>query len=309
MEEKEIEKIIHPEKKLWIFLISFVSIATLCIAFPFFIKFRNAEQNNEYININELVEKEKEQFVKIEIEKLPVMLSSTKKEKQLYFVTDTNNNIYVVEMFDETFKKIVETLEKETGKLKSPYEIKGTTKNWEQQIKNTTIVNSYRIYPNKKIQEENFTEYFEEFYISETKRNDRMISLSISIVFFGVFFLILVLGYLIPSLLKTKKTRKNKVLMDELRKELNNLTSTPYKKQRIYLTKNYIVAGLEVIEYKNIKEIFIEEVKKYGATIGKNLVIFNQEDKKIMIGSIAGTSNILEDILKDIEQKQNALIE
>ena len=76
-----------------------------------------------------------------------------------------------------------------------------------------------------------------------------------------------------------------------------------YKKQNIYLTKNYIVSGVEAIRYDEIICGYIEEVKKYGITAGRNLIVETKDNKKHIIGSVVGKNNILVNVLEDIHNK------
>ena len=54
----------------------------------------------------------------------------------------------------------------------------------------------------------------------------------------------------------------------------------PYKKWNIYLTKKYVVSGMQAIKYEDIIWIYIVAVTKYGANIGKNLIIKTKDKKE-----------------------------
>lgn len=54
----------------------------------------------------------------------------------------------------------------------------------------------------------------------------------------------------------------------------------PYKKWHIYLTKNYIVYGIQAIKYEDIVWAYIVQKTKYGKKLGEDLIIYTKENKK-----------------------------
>ena len=95
----------------------------------------------------------------------------------------------------------------------------------------------------------------------------------------------------------------NEVLLEELRTELGNLTDTPYKGQHVYLTRNYVVFGIQAIKYEDIVKGYISKQSTYGIKVGENLMIQTKDGKKYIIASITTNSNILNNILRDIHNK------
>ncbi len=77
---------------------------------------------------------------------LPVFMApETEKDRQFYYVKDVNNHIYIVSITNETFKRIVETLNAETGELDAPYELSGILCAIDQPTADLALSNSYKI--------------------------------------------------------------------------------------------------------------------------------------------------------------------
>ena len=306
MEEKEIEKILSPTKKLIILFIIYLGIAFLLIGLVIFIVFSNREYNTFSLS-NDAVKEG--QHVELESDSLPIFMSETStKDNQFYFIEDVNNHIYIVKLSDRTFHSIIEKLVQENGQFVSPYHIKGVIHHLDAKKKKFIISNSLYVTGKKDVNMDNFSDYFDEFYIQETILNTRMMMICIILCLFSLFFLILALGYILPSILKKQKILSNRELMEDLRIELSNLTETPYKEQHLYLTKKYLISGVQLIKYEDIIFAYTEKESKYGITVGKNLIIQTMDYKKYIVGSIVGTKdNILNNILDDIKSK-NPLI-
>ncbi|MCI8617079.1 MAG: hypothetical protein HFJ60_02330 [Clostridia bacterium] len=248
-------------------------------------------------------EKER-QYVKLDTNSLPILLATNpEKDNYIYYMTDINKNIYIVRLSNETFRKIIEMYNEETGMLNSTYQLKGITNNIDEQTKRLAIMNSYKVVGNKEIDNNNFSEYFGDLYIEEKNVSSRTVTLYTILALTGLFFLIIAFGYLLPSILKSRKMSNNKELVEELRTELGNLTDVPYKEQHVYLTRNYVVFGTQAIKYEDIVRGYILNQRTYGIKVGENLIIQTKDGKKHVIASIITNSNILNDILKDIHSK------
>lgn len=305
MEENEIDKILKPKNKLVLFFIIYIAIALACIGVVFYAKFVNHEE--EALNLSELISNgnEKEgQYVKLDTNSLPILLAANKEgDNYLYYMTDLEENIHIVRLSNETFKKIIEMRNEETGKLNSIYQLKGITSNIDEQTKNLAITNSLKVFGNKEINKDNFSENLGKVYIEEKTVNNRTVTIYTISALAGLFFLIIAFGYLLPAIIKSRKMLGNEVLVEELRTELGNLTDTPYKGQHVYLTRNYVVFGIQAIKYEDIVKGYISKQSTYGIKVGENLMIQTKDRKKYIIASITTNSNILNDILKDIHNK------
>lgn len=305
MEENEIDKILKPKNKLVLFFIIYLAIALACIGVVFYAKIANHEE--EALNLSELISNgnEKEgQYVKLDTNSLPILLAANKEgDNYLYYMTDLEENTYIVRLSNETFQKIIEMRNEESGKLNSIYQLKGITSNIDEQTKNLAITNSLKVFGNKEINKDNFSENLGKVYIEEKTVNNRTVTIYTISALAGLFFLIIAFGYLLPAIIKSRKMLGNEVLVEELRIELGNLTDTPYKGQHVYLTRNYVVFGIQAIKYEDIVKGYISKQSTYGIKVGENLMIQTKDGKKYIIASITTNSNILNNILRDIYNK------
>lgn len=305
MEESEIDKILKPQNKLVAFFIIYLAIALACIGVVFYAKFANDKE--ELLNLSEIVSNEYEeegQYVKLDINSLPILLAANQEgDNYLYYIADTEGKTYIARLSNETFQKIIEMRNEETGMLNSTYQLKGTTKNIDEQTKRLAIQNSIKVFGNKEINNDNFSEYLGKVYIEEKNVSSRAVTLYTISALAGLFFLIISFGYLLPGILKSKKILSNKELVEDLRTELGNLTDIPYKEQHVYLTRKYLVSGIQVIKYEDIVKGYILKQRTYGIKVGENLMIQTKNGSKHIIASVTTNSNILNNILKDIHSK------
>lgn len=131
-----------------------------------------------------------------------------------------------------------------------------------------------------------------------------MVTLYICLALFGLFFLILAIFYILPAIIKSSSTLNDKNLMTNLSIELASLTETPYKKQHVYLTENYVIYGTQAVKYEDIEWAYILVSYSYGIKAGENLNLKIKGNKKhITIASVGPKSNVLDDILNDIQSK------
>lgn len=285
MKEKEINRILNPQRKFAVLFLIYVSIAFIFIGLVLFMKF--TDKKEEPLKLSEFItsDNEKEgQYVEIDIDTLPILITpNSQSEEYFYYVKDINNNTYIVNLSNKTFEDVMELINLETGKLNSIYQIKGITRNIDEQIKNIVLTNSYVILKNHELSFDNFSEYFGEIYIKDSSISERLIILYTISVLFGLFFLILAFGYIIPSMFKARKVSKDIMLLEDLRKELENMTDTPYKKMHIYLTKNYIVSGIQAVRYEDIIWAYILQQYKYGIKAGENLIVHTKDNRKYIV--------------------------
>ncbi len=293
MEEREIEQILNPRKKLMILFLIFLGLAIVLIGVVFFMKFANQEEG---------------QSIQLEIDTPPILMLPALEDKCYYYVIDVNHNSYIVNLSDTTFSKIIETVDRETGKLKNTYQLKGKMNPIDEAIQNLVLLNATKVFEEDELNADNFSDNLGKYYVKEDFVNERMITLYKISALTGVFFLVVAFGYLLPGILKVRKTLKDEDLLEELRTELQNLTDMPYKKQHLYLTRNYVVFGIQAVKYEDIVWAYCVKETSYGINVGENLVVHTKDNQKHIVASIAGMkSDVLKDILADLK-KQNERI-
>ena len=124
-----------------------------------------------------------------------------------------------------------------------------------------------------------------------------------AIAMVGVFFIVVAFVHIVPAVMKSRKVLKNQELIEELRIELENLTDNKYQKYHIYLTKNYIIYGINPLKYEDIIWAYIITESKYGIKTGKDLIVYTKDKKRHVVISVGPKDNILDNILIDIQEK------
>lgn len=205
----EQHRLLKPKKRLIIMLAIYLGIAIALIGLPLCKLLSDKNKDKEAVDLSELVlnENVKEgQYVKLKIDTLPrVMMTTSKSDSKLYYVTDVNSDIYIVRLSNRTFNNIVDTLNSKTGKLSSAYQINGVTNNITEQVKRVALSSSYQIFKNNELNSNNFSEYLGTFYIEENFVSDRTVNVYKILVFIGVFFIVLALGFVLPAIIKVSK--------------------------------------------------------------------------------------------------------
>lgn len=212
--------------------------------------------------------------------------SDDEYENKYYFIRD-EDYFYVAFLNYETFSKLNhEDIEE------NPIEICGMTKRITDDIKNIGIEVYNEAMEEEIVNKSNFKDYFGEVYIDVTEPvNDNFVPVIFAILL-GSFTIIIIPIY-IASVLRTKKVIKN--ISQEEWQQINNEMEDPntiyYNKAKLYLTKNYIVdfsRGMTIIKYSNILWMYPHELRQYGITTTKSIIIVDKDFKNY---TIAGLSN------------------
>lgn len=274
MEEKN--GILKARKRVIVLLLICLIIAFSLIGLPFFMKSSNKE----------------EQYVTLDSDTLPILMTPTsEKDSQFYYVKDVSNHIYIVNLSNETFESIVETLNSETGKLNSTYQLKGITTDIDEQIKKLALSNSVKVFKNNELNSDNFSEYLGGFYVKENFVSDRVVTLYKISVFAGIFFLVLAFGYLLPVLIKINKGEfgnfDEKNIMQALEKYLPDRETLTAVVQGVGLEvsilqifNNCIFDGEKIIPSENGETLQVNKskVSRFDVYLGitENHLIFSQ---------------------------------
>ncbi len=205
MDEKEF---LTAKKKsltiLSLLLLLFLGIAVVFMGLPFL----NAPANKgeEVFNLSELIQNgsfKEGQNARLEINNLPILITPPlKAESQFYYVMDANNRTYIANLSTATFKRIAKGLDLKTGKLATPYEFKGVVNIMDKDIKKFVLSSSYyNILKRDKLNPGDFYGV----YLKENYVNDRVVTLYKISALFSLLFLIIALGYVLPSIVRISK--------------------------------------------------------------------------------------------------------
>lgn len=201
------EIIVKTRRQLIVRLLICLFIAAMCIVPVLFKGFSDKEK--QAVQLSELItsKDEKEgQYVQFEFDALPVMITQgNKDDSQLYYIKDEETHAYIVDLSSETICEIIDMLDVNTGKLNSVYTLKGTTYAIDDVVERVALANSFKVFPGEEVNHDNFSQYLGEIYIKDDFVSDRQVTIYQIIVFLGVFFIVLALGYIVPHMIKVNK--------------------------------------------------------------------------------------------------------
>ncbi len=232
-------KISKAKRKLIALVLIYSGIAFALIGFVAFQVFSEkkkeaSENGKEVIDLSAPAsegEVEEGQYVRLEIAALPkAMLPVMENVGIFYYVTDVNNHIYIANLSNETMKGIIDTLDAGSGELNSAYQFQGMICKLTEPIKKIAISNSVMAFGNNKINLDNFSEYFDEFYIKDgvtgkgSTISKSTVTLYVALVLCGVLFLIVAFGHIVPGLISLNRgefgVMDEKVMWQALQKHL-----------------------------------------------------------------------------------------
>lgn len=310
MTEKEINKILKPRKKLIALFVIYFMIGIALVIPAFYGRY---EERKDPQDLSELISNGTEEeglFVGLDIAYLPqVLAANVEKDNYLYYAIDEEGRTYIVRLSNKTFDRIKSISDEATGKLDSVYHLEGFTYDIDPQTEDLALYSSEKVFAKGELTSDNFSQYFGKVYIDENKspKSSTVITLYKMSAMFSLLFFVFAFVFVLPAIIKAGKICKNKDLVDELTKELENLTETPYKECHVYLTQKYIIGGIQAIKYEDVIWGYVSVETKYGIKTGKNLTVYTKDKKSHTIGSVRPGSNILENILADIQKKNTAM--
>lgn len=266
-------------KRIILLMIICFAVAFVSIGLPFYMKFLN--QNKEY--------------VKLESKTLPILMTPTlDKDSQFYFITDVNDQVYIVNLSNETFKSITAMLDMKTGKLSSVYELEGIAVEIENDVRQLAFSNSFKVFKNNEINSDTFSEYLGEYYIKENFVSDRVVTLYKTSAFIGLFFLVLAFGYLVPVLIKVNRGEfgisEERKIMQSLEKHLPEreiltagVSGSALEVRISTIFKGCIYDGEKIIPSENDEMLRVNKSKvvSFGVYVGitPNYLIFVQQEE------------------------------
>lgn len=222
---EESKLLTNHKRKLVIKLVFFLLIAFSLIGYVLYMGISLRKEEGA-LELSELVlngEEKEGQFVKVEFDALPVLIMSfSDEDSSLYYITDVNDQMYIVRLTDDTYRTLA--VDKEADKLRKTYQVKGYLTRIDDETRKLAIANSFKIFRDKEFNGDNFSEYLGEFYVKEKFVTDRMAEAYKILAFTGVFFLVMALLYVLPSLVKASKgdfgIYDEKTMMQSLEKYL-----------------------------------------------------------------------------------------
>ena len=309
MREEEINKILNPKRKLGVsFLMFFIylGIAIVCISAPLYIYHTGTKDPKDFLEIVSNGTEEEGEYVGFDIAYLPELLAvDPENNSNYYYVADEEYHLYIAKITDKTMEQLNDISDEATGKLNSVYHLQGFTYPIEIQLQQITLRDITEMSGNSEVNEDNFSEYFSKVYINEGQFpvGDRTVTWYKIIALIGVFFLILAVGYILPTMIKARKALHNSELTEELRVELSRMKETPYAGYKLYLTHKYIIYGIEAIKYEDVIWGYVEMRSSYGIKTGRELIVYTKDKKRHTIISVSPKSTAPDVVLEDLCNK------
>ncbi len=319
MEENEINKVLKPKKALLI-----VTIVALVITLGFIVAalYTRYEERKDPLSISELMDKgeeKKEQYVQLDIAYLPYSFAADGEEEDnyYYFAMDEEQYMYIVRLTNKTYDKIKALYEEANGPVEQiaedaetkpiQYHFEGFTFTTSASLKKLAISAANEAFGENVINSTNFSEYLGTVYIDEkeTPDNSNVSNFYAMAVIAGAFTFIMAICA-ISQMTTTRKVLKNTELVEELKEELRSMGDNPYSKMKLYLTNKYIISkssGLMAIKYEDVIWEYVLINYRNGIETGRQLLLCTNEKKKITIATTSSKGDEFNDIMVDIQDK------
>lgn len=177
-----------------------------------------------------------------------------------------------------------------------PVTVMGMTRKIPNELKEIAIDAYNELMGEEIVNEDNFEDYLGTVYLCEGVTPQDDIDLQIfGICLAGATFIIFFIYY-ISIRYKTNKVIKKYKENEEFEKvedELERNEKEEFKKSKVVLTKNYVVdisKGLDIIKYSEIAWVYPFNLKQYGATTSKSIVIVTEDRKTHKIATVGSFS-------------------
>lgn len=187
--------------------------------------------------------------------------------------------------------------------------ITGLTKKVPADVRGLAIEAYNEAFGEAILTEDNFDELVGSMYIDVvTPVHDNEIQIIAGIIFITLGLIILCVYWARHH--QTKKGMKSRTETEWKRifSELDSEETKSYKKLSLYLTENYIVdlsSGIRIVEYKDIVWMYQFQMKRYGITVNKNIVLVTKNKEKV---SIANMDNFMKRSKKEFTEIMNFII-
>lgn len=312
MEEKQINKALKVKKTYLIISLVILAIGVALLGGSFYL---NSGIGKEAKDFHELIynyEDKEGEYAKVTAAYLPFGFAvedlSNGGELNYYIIMDSEGYMYIARLTDKTYEAMEKQKEEQGDNFS--YEITGYLFKIPNDLKKLAISGYNEAMEEKVLTTSNFEEYMGSVYLDETITPDSDTGNTLM----GIAVIAFMLGFalLIPYIIYIVKASKvDKTRLEEAREELKSTSAKAYPKQSIYLTDKYVISnynGLYVLEYKEI--LWVYNLINYyrGTAMGKTLMAYTSDNKRIGIGYTGNVSNqTIEGIMAEIQAKNPTL--
>ncbi len=252
------------------------------------------------------------EYVELKVTEIPRVFAeydSSKTSDKYYFVW-SDNYLNVAFLDYATYQKL-----SQEDIHENPITIRGMTKALPNDVIDLAISGYNEMVGEEFLTAANYQSYLSTLYIDTTADLHN----STLQVFFGVLFTVLGIIFLTMFIAYRKKFKKmwkhySEREWNRIFKELESEDVKTYKKSRLYLTENYIVGlnhGLTVVPYEDLAWVYPYQLKQYGITTSRSLVLWTKKKERYTVASLEGimkSKAMMEEVMDFIVTKNPALL-
>ena len=252
------------------------------------------------------------EYAELKVTEVPSVFAeydSSKTSDKYYFVW--SDNYLVIAFLDyDTYEKLNQEDIRE-----NPITIRGITQETPNDVIELAISGYNEMVGEEFLTTTNYQSYLSTLYIDTTAD----LYNSTLQVFFGVLFTVLGIIFLTMFIAYRKKFKKmwkhySEREWDRISKELESDEVKVYKKSRLYLTEHYIVGlnhGLTVVPYEDLAWVYPYQLKQYGITTSRSLVLWTKKRERYTVASLEGimkSKAMMEEVIDFIVSKNPSLL-
>ena len=308
MNNEEIEKIFKPKNKL--LLIALLMIITSFVLF--YISDSIGPKEVVAKNYHDLISIDKDEensYVEVTFVYMASFAEVKDYNLKYYYIQDEDGYIYIARITDETFNNIVKMAEDADGKF--TYTLKGYLFDIPEDAEDLAITGFDDVFNEDVINKDNYEDYFGDTFLDETKTPSTFLeSMLVGIgILLDIFSFVVIIMYIIDVI--SLKVCMGKINVEELKNELYSSNSFDYKKENVYLTKNYIISRINVLKvtkYDDIVWIYIFEQKQNGITHTVSIIGKLNNKKSVTLASTFRNKDKLNDIMNEIVSKNKKIL-
>lgn len=195
--------------------------------------------------------------------------SDFKKTKHFYFVMGDDFAPYIVQIHGDLSPELTALQDymysEEVTETPDPVAIYGMSAYIQEDVRDFAIEAYNLMFDEEIVNEENFQDYFGEYYLDTTKAPTAPVPEAVSFLFLASLLLALAaVWFCIYKTGKTKAARKTLAAWPEEKlllvdSQLNQPSTASYEKEKLYLTRDYIVSdaeGLAILPYLSVTRIY-----------------------------------------------------
>lgn len=283
--------------RVYVAAIVFLLIAIVFFGWAFVLSDTNENEAKDFLQSRTEMQIQEKEYVSLDVTMGPTLFAEydnmTTSDK--YYFVWSGDVLNVAYLDYSTYQKVAAKTSNEES-----MKIYGVTKTIPTDVLEIAIDVANDIVGEEFLTMDNYQDYISTMYIDAV---NPLHDNSIQIVA-GIIFTLLSIAFFVIAIVRQRATKKSILSRTDsewqkILDELDNENTKHYKKINLFLTDNYIVDlsnGLRVVEYKEIVWMYQYQLKQYGMTTSKNIVIATDKGKRV---SIANMDNFMKRSKKD----------